>query len=120
MKIKKIYTSNSITLCYVLLNLILLLLICFILSLTFCLKNELTQDLSPNVRSLVETIATKDGWLQRQISRKFLIQLTLDVQSNIHRLLNLRDCVVSQMLQDRLVSSFFLLKYSCYVFLQIL
>ncbi|KAL7548184.1 hypothetical protein ACHAWF_011483 [Thalassiosira exigua] len=42
-----------------------------------------------------------DGWVQQTLARKFLRDLTLDVQKNIGRICNLRNCVVNQMMSDR-------------------
>ena len=45
--------------------------------------------------------ADADGFLQKKVARKFLRDLTTDVQDNIGRVCNLRSCVVSMMLSDR-------------------
>lgn len=62
---------------------------------------EITQNLPTEIRSIASKIAVTDWWFQRQVCRNFLIKLTRDVQSNIESLLNLRDCVVNQMVLDK-------------------
>jgi len=46
-------------------------------------------------------VADTDGFLQQKVARKFLRDLTMDVQENILDICNLRNCVVSMMMSDR-------------------
>ncbi|KAL7541568.1 hypothetical protein ACHAXR_011034 [Thalassiosira sp. AJA248-18] len=45
--------------------------------------------------------ANTDGWVQQKVAHKFLKDLTIDVQKNIGRICNLRNCVVNMMMSDR-------------------
>ena len=45
--------------------------------------------------------ADTDGWIQQKAAHKFLRDLTMDVQKNIGKVCNLRNCVVNMMMSDR-------------------
>lgn len=45
--------------------------------------------------------ADSKGFIQQKVARKFLRDLTLDVQENIGSVCNLRSCVIRQMMSDR-------------------
>lgn len=61
--------------------------------------------LADRPRSIVEFASDyasdPDGWIQRRAAHKFLRDLTLDVQKDIGKICNLRNCVVNMMMADR-------------------
>jgi uncharacterized membrane protein YheB (UPF0754 family) len=56
---------------------------------------------SPQFQSIVNNVIASNEWFRRNLGRRFLINLTVDIQNNIMRLLDLRKCVVDQMLADK-------------------
>jgi uncharacterized membrane protein YheB (UPF0754 family) len=56
---------------------------------------------SPQFRSTVNNVIESNEWFRQNLGRRFLINLTVDIQKNILPLLNLRKCVVDQMLADK-------------------
>jgi len=64
--------------------------------------DELLADKPKAVVDFATNYATDpDGWIQQQAARKFLRDLTIDVQKNIGSICNLRNCVVNMMMGDR-------------------
>ena len=53
------------------------------------------------IRDWAARIAKSPGPFQDRVARRFLVSVTRDVQRQIGELLNLRNCVVRQMLADR-------------------
>jgi hypothetical protein len=49
----------------------------------------------------VNNLIESNEWFRRNFGRRFLINLTVDIQNNIMRLLDPRKCVVDQMLVDK-------------------
>ena len=64
--------------------------------------DELLADKPKSVQSFASTYAAdSDGWVQKKVGHKFLSDLTVDVQNNIGKICNLRNCVVDMMMSDR-------------------
>jgi len=49
----------------------------------------------------IDYTSNTDGYVQSTLSHEFLKELTVDVQSNIGSICNLRNCVVNKMMTDR-------------------
>jgi len=49
----------------------------------------------------IDYTSNTDGYIQSTLSHEFLKELTVDVQSNIGSICNLRNCVVNKMMTDR-------------------
>lgn len=64
--------------------------------------DELLADKPKYLADFASSYATDtDSFLQQQVARKFLSDLTLDVQKDIGKICNLRNCVVNMMMSDR-------------------
>ena len=64
--------------------------------------DELLADKPKQIQKLVSSYASdSDGWVQKKVGHKFLSDLTVDVQKNIGKICNLRNCVVDMMMSDR-------------------
>jgi len=64
--------------------------------------DELLADQPKPVQNFASNYAAdSDGWLQKKVGHKFLRDLTVDVQENVGKVCNLRNCVVDMMMSDR-------------------
>ncbi|KAL7452981.1 hypothetical protein ACHAWC_004689 [Mediolabrus comicus] len=64
--------------------------------------DELLADKPKAIKEFATNYATdKDGWVQQRLAHKFLRDLTVDVQNDIGKICNLRNCVVDMMMSDR-------------------
>ena len=64
--------------------------------------DELLADKPKAIKEFATSYATdKDGWVQQRLAHKFLRDLTVDVQNDIGKICNLRNCVVDMMMSDR-------------------
>ncbi|KAL7502808.1 hypothetical protein ACHAWX_000534 [Stephanocyclus meneghinianus] len=64
--------------------------------------DELLADKPKSVQNFASTYAADStGWIQKKVGHKFLRDLTVDVQDNIGKICNLRNCVVDMMMSDR-------------------
>lgn len=63
--------------------------------------NDTNTDNNNFLRDWVVKVAKTPGPWQDQFCRSFLVSVTQDVQKQVDTLLNLKNCVVKQMLADR-------------------
>ena len=64
--------------------------------------DELLVDKPKQIKNFASTYsADSEGWIQKKVGHKFLRDLTVDVQTNIGVICNLRSCVVDMMMSDR-------------------